>query len=107
MYQGNGVRKGWRDGKNDQNPNTITPVCRLHDASSFSYMTDIQNGWMQGRMRSTVQVFCRKSGSTECEKLLRLKTERVELKSSLFSILLSLVYDFSIDHHNSLVLLGV
>jgi hypothetical protein len=52
-------------------------------------------------------VFCRKRGSTEHGKLVRLKTERAELKSSLFSILLSHGYDFSFDHHNSLVLLGV
>jgi hypothetical protein len=76
MYQGNGVRKGWRDRKSDQNPNTITPVCRLHDANFFSCVTDIQNGWMQGRMRRSVQVFCHENGSTECGKLLRSKTHR-------------------------------
>jgi len=59
-------------------PIPLHPYVACRTPSSSQYMTDTENGWMQRYMRSRDQAFCHKSGSTECGKLLRLKTERVE-----------------------------
>jgi len=65
-------------------PIPLHPYVACRTPRSSQSMTDTENGWMSAHMRRRDQAFCHKSGSTECGKLLRLKTESVERRSQLY-----------------------
>ena len=101
MYQGNGVRKGWRDRKSDQNPNTITPICRLQDANFFSCVTYSERMDARTHAQKCASVlprewFYRMWKATEVGDREK-EREREELKSSVFHINLSLSLSLSLS----------